>query len=126
MIAVEQRRWLFRTAYTSSSSISARDNAQSISTRGCWPTCTGDGRADIVGFGDDGVWTALSNGDGTFQPARFVLSDFGVNNGWRVDQHPRFLADLTGDGRADIVGFGDDGVWIALNTFTTPALSALG
>ena len=76
---------------------------------------TGDGRADIVGFGDDGVWTALNNGDGTFQPARFVLPGFGVNDGWRVDMHPRFLADLTGDGRADIVGFGDDGVWTALS-----------
>ena len=75
---------------------------------------TGDGRADIVGFGDDGVWTALGNGDGGFQPAKFVLSGFNMNQGWRVDQHPRFLADLTGDGRADIVGFGDDGVWTAL------------
>ena len=35
--------------------------------------------------------------------------------GWRVEKHPRFLADLTGDGRADIVGFGDAGVWVALN-----------
>jgi phospholipase C len=75
---------------------------------------TADGRADIVGFGDDGVWTALGNGDGGFQPARFVLAGFAFNQGWRVDKHPRFLADLTGDGRADIVGFGDDGVWSAL------------
>ena len=37
---------------------------------------TGDGRADIVGFGDTGVWTALSNGDGTFPPPRVVLADF--------------------------------------------------
>ena len=72
---------------------------------------TGDGRADIVGFGDAGVWTALSNGDGTFQAPRFVLANFGFKaGGWRVDKHPRFLADMTGDGRADIVGFGDAGV----------------
>jgi phospholipase C len=38
---------------------------------------TGDGRADIIGFGDDGVWTSLGNGNGTFQPAQFVLADFG-------------------------------------------------
>ena len=25
-----------------------------------------------------------------------------------TDQHPRFVADITGDGRADIVGFGGD------------------
>jgi hypothetical protein len=29
-----------------------------------------------------------------------------------VEQHPRFLADITGDRRADVVGFGDAGVWI--------------
>ena len=76
---------------------------------------TGDGKADIVGFGDAGVWTALSNGDGSFQPHQFVLAEFGFEQGWRVDKHPRFLADLTGDGKADIVGFGDAGVWTALS-----------
>ena len=90
---------------------------------------TGDRRADIVGFGDAGVWTALGNGDGTFQNPNFVLANFGYGGtyptgGWRVDKHPRFLTDLTGDRRADIVGFGDDGVWIALGngdgTFQNP------
>ena len=76
---------------------------------------TGNGRADIVGFGDAGVYIALGNGDGTFQPVQFVLADFGLEaGGWQVDKHPRFLADLTGDGHADIVGFGDAGVYIAL------------
>src|SRR5690606_39347224 len=74
----------------------------------------GIGRADIVGFGDDGVYVALSNGDGTFafQPVP-VLRDFGFEaGGWRVEKHPRFLANLTGTGGADIVGFGDAGVWV--------------
>jgi hypothetical protein len=84
---------------------------------------TGQGREDIIGFGDQGVWTALSNGDGTFQEARLVIADFGYEaGGWRVEKHPRFLADVTGDGRADIVGFGNDGVYIAFGngdgTFT--------
>ncbi len=86
---------------------------------------TGDGRADIVGFGETGVWTALSNGDGTFAEPRVVLADFGYEaGGWRVDRHPRFLADITGDGRADIIGFGDAGVYVALSngdgTFAAP------
>ena len=41
----------------------------------------GDHKADIIGFGDAGVWVALSNGDGTFQPAGFVLADFGYHAG---------------------------------------------
>jgi hypothetical protein len=77
---------------------------------------TGNGRADIVGFGDAGVYVARNNGDGTFQPAQLVVNNFGFSaGGWRVDSHPRMLADLTGDGRADIVGFGDAGVYVARN-----------
>ena len=88
---------------------------------------TGDGRADIVGFGDAGVWASLNNGNGTFQALQLVVANFGYDaGGWRVEQHPRFLADLTGDGRADIVGFGDTGVWVSLNngngTFQSPQL----
>jgi hypothetical protein len=76
----------------------------------------GDGRGDLVGFGDTGVWTALGNGDGTFQTPRVVLAGFGQEaGGWRIERHPRFLADLRGNGRADIVGFGDAGVYVALS-----------
>ncbi|MGA8287870.1 MAG: VCBS repeat-containing protein [Acidobacteriaceae bacterium] len=84
----------------------------------------GDGCADIVGFGDAGVWTALGNGDGTFQAPQFVLGNYGYNQDWRVDKHPRFLAVLTSSGFPDIVGFGEDGVWVALGngdgTFREP------
>ncbi|CAG8692274.1 13073_t:CDS:2, partial [Acaulospora colombiana] len=88
---------------------------------------TGNGKADIVGFGDGGVLVALNSGDGTFQPAEKVLDWFGFSDdagGWRVEKHPRFVIDLTGDGCADIVGFHDDGVWVAFSngdgTFQTP------
>jgi hypothetical protein len=88
---------------------------------------TGDGRADIVGFGQPGVWVSLNTGNGTFAAPQMVLASFGYNAGaWRVSKHPRFLADLTGDGRADIVGFGDGGVQVLLNngngTFAAPQL----
>jgi phospholipase C len=76
---------------------------------------TGDRKADIIGFGDAGVYTALSLGNGAFGQPRFVVPNFGYNQGWRIDQHPRFAADLTGDGRADLVAFGNDGVWTALS-----------
>ena len=43
-------------------------------------------------------------------------NDFGFEaGGWRVEKHPRFLADLPGNGRADIVGFGNAGVYVALS-----------
>ena len=87
---------------------------------------TGDGKADIVGFGDAGVWIARGSGDGTFGQPKLVLENFGVNQGWRVEQHPRFVVDLTGDGKANLVGFGHDGVWTALGngdgTFGEPNL----
>jgi hypothetical protein len=79
---------------------------------------TGDGHPDIVGFGDEGVWVAHSRGDGRFDRAQLVCRGFGHDDdagAWRVDRHPRFLADVTGDGRADIVGFGGPGVYVARN-----------
>ncbi|TWP49535.1 VCBS repeat-containing protein [Lentzea tibetensis] len=76
---------------------------------------TGDGRADIVGFGNAGVFTAVARGDGGFGPAQFVLADFGFDQGWRIPQHPRFVTDVNGDGRADIVGIGNAGVFTAMS-----------
>ncbi|KAH9012045.1 lectin 2 [Lactarius hengduanensis] len=77
---------------------------------------TGDKRGDIIGFAEAGVYVAYNNGNGTFQPGKFVLSDFGVQQGWKeVNKHPRFVVDLTGDGRADIVGFRENSVFVAYN-----------
>ncbi|MFJ3433027.1 RICIN domain-containing protein [Streptomyces cyaneofuscatus] len=81
---------------------------------------TGDEKPDIIGFGNEGVWVSHSKGDGTFEQARLVCRGFGYNEeagGWRVDRHSRFLADITGDGRVDIVGFGGPGVHVARNLF---------
>ena len=81
---------------------------------------TGDGNPDLVGFGDEGVWVAHSRGDGTFEQAQLVCRGFGYNDeagAWRVGHHPRFLADITGDGRVDIVGFGGPGVYVARNLY---------
>jgi hypothetical protein len=76
---------------------------------------TGDKRGDVIGFGAAGVYVAYNNGNGTFQPAKFVLSNFGVQQGWQVAKHPRFVVDLTGDGRADIIGFGESATYVAYN-----------
>ncbi|MGI5484687.1 FG-GAP-like repeat-containing protein [Streptomyces lavendofoliae] len=84
----------------------------------CLADVTGDGNPDIVGFGDDGVWVSHSRGNGRFEQAQLVCRGFGYNEdagAWRVDRHPRFLADITGDGRVDIIGFGGPGVYVARN-----------
>ncbi len=81
---------------------------------------TGDGTPDVVGFGDEGVWVSHNTGDGRFEQAQLVCRGFGYGEeagAWRVDRHPRFLADVTGDGRVDIVGFGGPGVYVARNLF---------
>jgi hypothetical protein len=74
---------------------------------------TGDGRADLIGFNTDGVHTSVANANGMFTPSQWVIAMFGYNDGWRIDRHPRLVADITGDGKADIVGFGDAGIWTA-------------
>jgi len=77
----------------------------------------GDGALDIVGFGNAGVYVSLNNGNGTFQGPVLAVPDYGYNAGnWRVNRHPRFLADVTGDGRDEIIGFGNAGVYVSLNS----------
>ncbi|KAJ3512231.1 hypothetical protein NMY22_g15398 [Coprinellus aureogranulatus] len=76
---------------------------------------TGDKRVDVVGFGDAGVWVAINNGNGTFQNPRLAVNDFGYNQGWRVEKHPRFVADVNNNKLGDIIGFGGAGVYLALN-----------
>nr|MDJ0766945.1 hypothetical protein [Myxococcota bacterium] len=72
----------------------------------------GDGKADIVGIADDGIWFAKGTGTG-FQSPSLHLQKFGYDHGWKVDLHPRVLADFDGDGDIDIIGFGDNGVYLS-------------
>jgi hypothetical protein len=44
-----------------------------------------------------------------------VLNNFGVQQGWMVSKHPRFVVDLTGDGCADIIGFGESSTFVSYN-----------
>ena len=77
----------------------------------------GDHKVDIVGFGQGGVYLALGNGDGSFQSVTADVKTFApAAGGWSTeDQYPRLLADIDHDGAADIVGFGQSGVYEALS-----------
>ena len=71
--------------------------------------------ADIVGFGHAGVQVSLATGNGHFAAPTFELAAFGPGaGGWSSDNlYNRELADVNGDGRADIVGFGHAGVYVS-------------
>ena len=76
---------------------------------------TGDGRADIVGFGNSSVYVAESTGT-SFKTAEVWRTGFTKNSGgWLVSQHPRMVADVDDDGKADIVGFGASKVYVAFS-----------
>ena len=75
-----------------------------------------DGDDDLIGFGDTGVLVALSNGSNAFSDANYWIMGYGyVSGGWDVDQHPRMVADVNGDGFGDVVGFANDGVLVSLS-----------
>ena len=76
----------------------------------------GDHILDFVGFGWAHVFVSLGNGDGSFGGMTPVLDEFAVTAGGWVNNttYPRLVADMNGDGMADLVGFGEAGVHVAL------------
>jgi hypothetical protein len=86
----------------------------------------GDGRADIVGFGDTFVFVSFGNTNGTFDAPIASSPGFTKSVGGWTDNnnYPRLLADVNGDNRADIIGFGYTNVFVSLSngngTFGTP------
>ena len=74
-----------------------------------------DGSTDIVGFGDAGVLVALNNKQGGFNTSYIWTYDFGVDQGWDIKKHLRFLKDMNNDGLRDVVGIGYDNVLVAFN-----------
>ena len=75
-----------------------------------------DKTADIVAFAN-GLTVANRSVNGRFESTDYVVStEFGYDDGWLLDEHPRFLTDITGDGVPDVVGFNGSRVLYAINS----------
>ncbi len=89
----------------------------------------GDGRADIIGFGQNATFVSLGQANGTFANAITAINIYSVTGGgWSsFDKFPRQVADVNGDGRADIIGFGNNATFVSLGqangTFTNPVIA---
>ncbi len=78
----------------------------------------GDGRDDVVAFGHGGVWVALANSSNGFDNAIYAIDDYdSYEGGWNSERHLRFVKDMNGDGKADIVGIGQGAVFVSLSKF---------
>jgi hypothetical protein len=92
----------------------------------------GDGRDDVIGFGNAGALVSLAYlfdsrvpSYSTYGRPIMGIYDFGVWKGWdSYDRYYRAAADVNGDGKDDIIGFADAGVMVALSkgdgTFADP------
>ncbi len=86
----------------------------------------GDGLSDVVGFYNNGVYVALSKGTSFTEPSPWS-NNFGSDDDageWDIDEHLRMMADVNEDGLSDVVGFYNDGVYVALSkgtSFTEPS-----
>ena len=75
----------------------------------------GDGKDDIVGFGYKAICVALANaaGDGFLPQEVWLWDSLCRTKGWSSQSlYPRQLADVDGDGLADIVGFGQQAICV--------------
>lgn len=86
-----------------------------------------DGKEDLIGFGSDGVWVGISNGS-SFTFTKWSTDFANISNSawnsvwvtyeWGTYRSVRAIGDINNDGRDDIVGYGDAGVYVSLANAT--------
>lgn len=70
----------------------------------------GDGKDDFIAIRNDGVYITYSQGRGnTFSAETKIEDKFGPNQNWaNQETSPRWVGDVDGDGKDDIIGFHDN------------------
>jgi hypothetical protein len=62
----------------------------------------GDGRQDVVAFGNDGLFVSLNKGS-YFEKATKWTSEFSKLTGWDPSKNSRQIVDVNNDGLPDVV-----------------------
>ncbi len=78
----------------------------------------GDDKIDLVVFADDGVYVGLYNGT-SFATATQWVAAYGSSQTWNNTDYKRVLADVNGDSKMDIVGFGAPGTYFSMSEGTS-------
>lgn len=77
-----------------------------------------DGKADMIGFGNDGVYVSLSNGSTFGAPQMWLKCDF-IYDTHQDHGDPNPVRDVNNDGKADLIGFWLNEVSVALSNGTS-------
>lgn len=76
-----------------------------------------DGTDDVIAFANSVVVANRLLPDTGFESTGYtVSSEFAYYDGWRIIEHDRYVTDVTGDGRPEVIGFKDNEVLYSLNT----------
>jgi hypothetical protein len=73
-----------------------------------------DGKADMIGFGNDAVYVSLSNGSVFGAPKMWLKCDF-IYDAHQDHIDPNPVRDVNNDGKADLIGFNGNVVSVALS-----------
>lgn len=114
-------------------SFTASGDAAFFSRAGAKVDVNGDGKADICGRADDGIYCAVSDG-ASLGPSKRWTTGFADTGNWSADRSywgTLAFADVDGDGKTDVCGRSAVGIVCALSTGTSFAtasvwLAALG